>query len=181
MSGWAATAGSSGRWPSRSCRRRWTGNPNVVRRFVEEAQLTSQLQHPAIPPVYEMGQLPDGRPFFCMKVVRGRTLASLLEKRSGPDDDLPRLLTIFGHVCQAVAYAHSKSVIHRDLKPANVMVGAFGEVQVMDWGLAKVLTGAAPATETLPALPSRIVRKSLPTTCSFSDTLSPLIAPPSHR
>ena len=122
---------------------RWTGNQNVVRRFVEEAQLTSQLQHPAIPPVYEMGQLPDGRPYFCMKVVRGRTLASLLEKRSGPDDDLPRLLTIFEQVCQAVAYAHSKSVIHRDLKPANVMVGAFGEVQVMDWGLAKVLGQAS--------------------------------------
>ncbi len=78
---------------------RWAGNHNVVHRFVDEAQLTSQLQHPAIPPVYEMGELPDGRPYFCMKVVRGRTLASLLEKRSGPGDDLPRLLTIFEQVC----------------------------------------------------------------------------------
>jgi hypothetical protein len=126
---------------------RWTGNQNVVRRFVDEAQLTSQLQHPAIPPVYEMGDLPDGRPYFCMKVVRGRTLASLLEKRSGPDDDLSRFLGIFEQVCQAVAYAHSKGVIHRDLKPQNVMVGAFGEVQVMDWGLAKVLKEAPAATE----------------------------------
>jgi WD40 repeat protein len=122
---------------------RWAGHQNVFDRFVEEAQLTSQLQHPAIPPVYEMGQLPDGRPYFCMKVVRGRTLASLLEKRAGPGDDLPRLLGIFEQVCQAVAYAHSKGVIHRDLKPANVMVGPFGEVQAMDWGLAKVLTGEA--------------------------------------
>jgi WD40 repeat protein len=122
---------------------RWAGHQNVFRRFTEEAQLTSQLQHPAIPPIYEMGLLPDGRPYFCMKVVRGRTLTSLLEKRSGPGDDLPRLLGIFEQVCQAVAYAHSKGVIHRDLKPANVMVGAFGEVQVMDWGLAKVLKGGA--------------------------------------
>ena len=124
---------------------RWKGNANIRRRFVEEAQLTSQLQHPAIPPIYERGELPDGRPYFCMKVVRGRTLASLLEKRADPSDDLPRLLGIFEQVCQAVAYAHSKGVIHRDLKPSNVMVGAFGEVQVMDWGLAKVLKDIAPA------------------------------------
>jgi hypothetical protein len=95
-----------------------------------------------------MGRLPDGRPYFCMKVIRGRTLASLLEKRSGPADDLPRLLGVFEQVCQAVAYAHSKGVIHRDPKPANIMVGAFGEVQVMDWGLAKVLTGPAAAVST---------------------------------
>jgi serine/threonine protein kinase len=118
---------------------RWAGNANVVCRFVEEAQLTSQLQHPGIPPLYERGDLPDGRPYFCMKVVHGRTLASLLETRANPGDELPRLLSVFEQVCQAVAYAHSKGVIHRDLKPANVMVGAFGEVQLMDWGLAKVL------------------------------------------
>jgi hypothetical protein len=122
---------------------RWAGNANVVRRFAEEAQLTSQLQHPGIPPVYETGQLPDGRPYFCMKVVRGRTLAALLERRRAPGDDLPRLLGVFEQVCQAVAYAHSKGVIHRDLKPQNVMVGAFGEVQVLDWGLAKLLKDEA--------------------------------------
>src|SRR6516164_6002295 len=122
---------------------RWLGNANAVRRFVEEAQLTSQLQHPGIPPVYETGALPDGRPYFCMKVVKGRTLAALLAERRTPGDDLPRLLGAFEQVCQAVAYAHSKGVIHRDLKPQNVMVGAFGEVQVMDWGLAKDL-GAPP-------------------------------------
>jgi WD40 repeat protein/tRNA A-37 threonylcarbamoyl transferase component Bud32 len=132
---------------------RWLGNANVVRRFVEEAQLTSQLQHPAIPPVHEMSELPDGRPYFCMKVVRGRTLASILADRAGPQDDLPRLLAVFEQVCQAVAYAHSKGVIHRDLKPQNVMVGAFGEVQVMDWGLAKALgepsRGCQPLVDTL--------------------------------
>jgi WD40 repeat protein/tRNA A-37 threonylcarbamoyl transferase component Bud32 len=115
------------------------GDPHLVRRFLEEARVASQLPHPAIPPVHELGELPDGRPYFAMKVVRGRTLAELLDARSGPADDLPRFLAVFEQVCQAVAYAHSKGVIHRDLKPANVMVGAFAEVQVMDWGLAKVL------------------------------------------
>ncbi len=74
-----------------------------------------------------------------MKLVKGRTLASMLSQRKSPDADLPRLLGIFEQVCQTVAYAHARSVIHRDLKPSNIMVGSFGEVQVMDWGLAKVL------------------------------------------
>jgi serine/threonine-protein kinase len=123
---------------------RYAGHPQYHRRFVEEAQVASQLQHPGIPPVHELGTLPDGRPYFAMKVVKGRTLAELLQERPGPAEDRPRLLTIFEQVCQAVAYAHSKGVIHRDLKPANVMVGTFGEVQVMDWGLAKVLAEGAP-------------------------------------
>jgi serine/threonine-protein kinase len=113
--------------------------PDLLRRFVEEAQVCSQLQHPSIVPVHDLGTLPDGRPFFAMKLVKGRTLADLLEERPGPGRDRPRFLKVFEQLCQAVAYAHSKGVIHRDLKPQNVMVGAFGEVQVMDWGLAKVL------------------------------------------
>jgi serine/threonine-protein kinase len=88
--------------------------------------------------VHEIGRLDDGRPYFAMKLVKGRTLAQLLGQRAGPAEDLPRLLEVFAQVCRAVAYAHSQGVIHRDLKPANVMVGAFGEVMVMDWGLAKV-------------------------------------------
>jgi eukaryotic-like serine/threonine-protein kinase len=115
------------------------GRPEVVRRFVEEAQIGGQLQHPGIVPVYELGRYDDGRPFFTMKLVKGRTLAALLSERSDPAHDRPRFLTVFEAVCQTVAYAHDKGVIHRDLKPLNVMVGAFGEVQVMDWGLAKVL------------------------------------------
>src|SRR5207302_6869062 len=96
-------------------------------------------QHPCIVPVHNLGRLPDGRLYFTMKLVRGRTLADFLDAgRDGPGR-LPELLGIFEKVCQALAYAHSRKVIHRDLKPANVMVGAFGEVQVMDWGLAKVL------------------------------------------
>jgi serine/threonine-protein kinase len=118
---------------------RHQGRPEMVRRFIEEAQVTGQLQHPGVPPVYERGRLPDGRPFFTMKLIAGQTLAALLQARLLPDDALPQFVGIFAQVCQAVAYAHSRGVIHRDLKPSNVMVGAFGEVQVMDWGLAKVL------------------------------------------
>jgi tetratricopeptide (TPR) repeat protein len=115
------------------------GDPDVERRFVEEAQIGGQLQHPGIVPVHALGRSADGRPFFTMKLVKGRTLADLLKERSTPAQELPRFLGIFQQVCQTLAYAHSKRVIHRDLKPQNVMVGAFGEVQVMDWGLAKVL------------------------------------------
>ena len=109
---------------------------DATRRFDEEASITGQLQHPGIPAVFEAGRLDDGRPFLAMKLVKGRTLAELLE---GGRPNRSDLIPAFEQVCQAVAYAHSRRVIHRDLKPANVMVGAFGEVQVMDWGLAKVL------------------------------------------
>ena len=118
---------------------RHEGSPELVRRFVEEAQIAGQLQHPGIVPVYELGALADRRPYFAMKLVKGRTLATLLAERESPADDRPRFLAVFEQVCQTVGYAHSRGVIHRDLKPSNIMVGAFGEVQVMDWGLAKVL------------------------------------------
>src|ERR1700722_16070667 len=113
--------------------------PELVRRFVEEAQIAGQLQHPGIVPVYELGAFTNRRPFFAMRLVKGRTLASLLSDRPDPARDLSHFLTIFEAVAQAVAYAHARGGIHRDLKPSNVMVGAFGEVQVMDWGLAKIL------------------------------------------
>ena len=123
------------------------GNPEVVRRFVEEAQIGGQLQHPGVVPVYELGTFPDRRPYFAMKLVKGRTLAALLRERTGPAQDLPRFLGIFEQTCYTMAYAHARGVIHRDLKPSNVMVGSFGEVQVMDWGLAKVLTQGGIADE----------------------------------
>jgi serine/threonine-protein kinase len=112
----------------------------VARRFVDEARITGQLQHPGIPAVHELGELPDGRPFLAMKLVKGRTLDHELRDRPDPTHDRGRFVAIFDQVCQAVGYAHERRVIHRDLKPANVMVGSFGEVQVMDWGLAKLLT-----------------------------------------
>jgi serine/threonine-protein kinase len=126
------------------------GNPELTARFVEEAQIAGQLQHPGIIPVYELGQFGDDRPFFTMKLVKGQTLARLLEQRANPQDRLPRFLAIFEQLCQTVAYAHARGVIHRDLKPLNVMVGSFGEVQVMDWGLAKVLCRGAAPPETAP-------------------------------
>ncbi|WP_159452299.1 serine/threonine-protein kinase [Singulisphaera sp. GP187] len=122
-------------------------HPEMVRRFVEEAQIGGQLQHPGIVPVHELGRLPDGRLFIAMKLVRGRTLAALLATRRGPDEDRIRFLSVFEQVCQTMAYAHARGVIHRDLKPSNIMVGSFGEVQVMDWGLAKVLDQGGVADE----------------------------------
>jgi tetratricopeptide (TPR) repeat protein len=107
-------------------------------RFADEARIAGQLQHPGIPAVHDFGTLPDGRPFLAMKLIKGRTLDRFMRDR---DSGSPNLVAVFEQVCQAVGYAHAHRVIHRDLKPANVMIGAYGEVQVMDWGLSKVLTG----------------------------------------
>ena len=123
----------------------------AVQRFLDEAQITGQLQHPGIPPVHQVGMLADGRPFLAMKLIKGRTLHALLAERAAPADDRPRFVAVFEQICQAVGYAHSRGVIHRDLKPANVMVGAFGEVQVMDWGLAKVVGATADPRPDAPA------------------------------
>ena len=121
--------------------------PEAVQRFVEEAQIGGQLQHPGIAPIYELGQLADKRVFFSMKLVKGQTLSKLLSSRADPATDRAKFIGIFEQICQTMAYAHSRGVIHRDLKPANIMVGAFGEVQVMDWGLAKVLSFGGVADE----------------------------------
>jgi tetratricopeptide (TPR) repeat protein len=110
-------------------------------RFVVEARITARLPHPGIPPVHALGALADGTPYLAMKLIRGRTLADLLKERPSPLHELPRFVQVFEQVAQAVGFAHAQGIVHRDLKPLNVMVGAFGEVQVMDWGLAKNLTG----------------------------------------
>ncbi len=123
------------------------GKPAAVQRFVEEAQVGGQLQHPGVVPVYDLGRFADGRPYFAMKLVKGQTLTERLAERSTPAADRGKYLQIFLQVCQTVAYAHAKGVIHRDLKPSNIMVGAFGEVLVMDWGLAKVLPRGGVADE----------------------------------
>lgn len=109
-------------------------------RFLEEAQVTGQLDHPGIVPVHEIGLDRRGRVYFTMKLVRGRDLRGILALvHSGSDEWTQiRVLNVILKVCEAMAYAHSKGVLHRDLKPGNVMVGKFGEVHVMDWGLAKV-------------------------------------------
>jgi tetratricopeptide (TPR) repeat protein/tRNA A-37 threonylcarbamoyl transferase component Bud32 len=120
-------------------------DPVLAARFLEEAQITGQLEHPGIVPVYELARRSgDGRPFYTMRFIRGRTLAEAIEayhrKRMTGDAgplDLHTLLNAFVAICHAVAYAHSRGVIHRDLKPRNVVLGDFGEVVLLDWGLAK--------------------------------------------
>ena len=124
------------------------GNPEIVRRFVEEAQIGGQLQHPGIVPVYELGTFADRRPYLRHEAGQGPDPGRAAPRtRPTRHEDLPRFLSIFEQVCQTMAYAHARGVIHRDLKPSNVMVGSFGEVQVMDWGLAKVLPHGGIADE----------------------------------
>lgn len=109
-------------------------------RFVTEAKITARLPHPNIPPVHALGVLEDGTPWLAMKFIHGQTLDRLLKDRRTPRQDLPHYIQIFEQIAQAVGFAHSRGVIHRDLKPLNVMVGQFGEVLVMDWGLAKEMS-----------------------------------------
>ena len=117
-------------------------DPKMLARFLEEAQVTGQLDHPGIVPVHELGLDPEGRAYFTMKLVKGRTLKDVFDELSAGEGGWTqtRVLGLLLKVCEAMSYAHAKGVIHRDLKPANVMVGRFGEVYVMDWGLAKVLS-----------------------------------------
>ena len=103
--------------------------------FVRESQIISSLQHPGIPPVYDLGKFDNGKPFLAMKLVRGKTLAQRMAGREAPT--IGWLLEVFTQVCQTLAFAHSRGVVHRDLKPENVMVGQFGETQVMDWGISE--------------------------------------------
>jgi serine/threonine protein kinase/formylglycine-generating enzyme required for sulfatase activity len=134
----------------------------MLGRFLEEAQVTGQLDHPGIVPVHELGLDSAGRVYFTMKFVQGRTLQEVfefvVEEREGWTRT--RVLTVLLRVCEAMAYAHHKGVVHRDLKPANVMVGRFGEVFVMDWGLAKVLGRAETKDARLAPLPKTAALQS---------------------
>lgn len=120
-------------------------SPEYIARFVEEAQITAQLSHPGIVPVHELNVNERDNPFFTMKRIEGQSLRTVLNALASREPaalaayGLEELLRIFGKVCDALAYAHSKGVVHRDLKPDNIMVGPFGEAVVMDWGLAKPL------------------------------------------
>jgi serine/threonine-protein kinase len=145
---------------------------STLARFVEEAQIGGQLQHPGIVPVYELGRMEDRRPYFAMKLIRGRTLAALLAERKSPDEDPHRFLAIFDQVCQAIAYAHARGVVHRDLKPGNVMIGSFGEVQVVDWGLAKVIGARAEPAQPVGAKPSDTVVTTLRSGRSTSHSIA---------
>jgi hypothetical protein len=118
-------------------------SPVSRQRFLAEARITGQLEHPGVVPVYALGRGADGRPYYAMRFVRGRTLSEAVGAyhRQPTPLALRELLRRFQDVCQAIAYAHSKGVLHRDLKPGNIMLGDYGETLVLDWGLAKRLAG----------------------------------------
>jgi serine/threonine-protein kinase len=130
----------------------WVGDERTTARFVREARVQGQLEHPSIVPVYDLGVDATGALYFCMKRVRGTTLEEVIEGlRTGTPHIVAqysthRLLAAFAQVCLAIDFAHRRRVIHRDLKPANVMLGDYGEVYVLDWGLAKLM-GEAPSID----------------------------------
>ena len=122
--------------------------PGATTRFLREAKIQGTLNHPAIPPVHELAHDADGRPFFVMKRLTGITLSKILSDQAaglGLRYPLQRLLNAFADVCLAVELAHTRGIVHRDLKPANIMLGEFGEVYVLDWGVAKIIGHSDPA------------------------------------
>ena len=136
-------------------------------RFVSEAQITAQIEHPNIVPVYDMGVTEDGRVYFVMKKVGGRSLDQVLRGlRDQPDPvwSVRRLLRAFVQLCNAVAFGHSRKVLHRDLKPENIMLGDFGEVLLLDWGVARIMEAVAQSQDVQPSerhqapLPAEIER-----------------------
>ena len=147
-----------------------------TKRFLREARVTANIQHPGTLPVYELGRDRDGQLFFTMKKVDGQDLRKILLdlKHEVPEVvdkfPLPRLLDILIHVCQTIAYAHEMSVIHRDLKPANIIVGKFGEVYVLDWGLAKIKGAKSLASE-------NITEDPIPSDCKLTPTGRPYGTP----
>jgi serine/threonine-protein kinase len=128
----------------------------TLARFVREARVQGQLEHPAVVPVYDFGVDADGSPFFTMKRVRGQTLAHILERLAAKDPSFTsrysrrKLLSAFTQACLAIEYAHERGVAHRDLKPSNLMLGDFGEVYVLDWGLAKLSSDVLARAPSIP-------------------------------
>ena len=114
-------------------------------RLLQESRIIARLEHPGIVPVHDAGVLPDGRPYYTMKLVQGKRLDEHVESVASLSDRL----RLFLRICDAVAFAHAHGVLHRDLKPANIMIGPFGEVLVMDWGLSKVLAAAVVKNTTI--------------------------------
>ena len=138
--------------------------PAARDRFLAEAQVTGQLQHPGIIPIHDLGFDDAGRPYYVMTFVHGRTLKAAIQALHADEQaaacerplERARLLKVFLDLCNAVAYAHSRGIIHRDLKPDNVMLGPFGETVLLDWGLAKLKgqpeqPGPVPASMSTPA------------------------------
>jgi len=128
---------------------------DLANRLVREARVLARLEHPGIVPVHDVGTLTDGRVFYTMKFVEGQRLDKFVEGLESVQDRL----RLFLRICEAVAFAHARGVLHRDLKPANIMVGSFGEVLVMDWGLAKILRGQQPTVDPAADPEATIVEK----------------------
>jgi serine/threonine protein kinase len=116
-----------------------SSDSDLANRLIREARILAQLEHPGIVPVHDVGTLADGRVFYIMKFVEGQRL----DEHITTVDSIPDRLRLFIRICDAVGFAHARGVLHRDLKPSNIMVGPFGEVLVMDWGLAKILSESA--------------------------------------
>ncbi len=128
-------------------------SPLAREMFLREARIQGQLEHPAIVPVYDLGSMPDGQPYFAMKRILGTSLKDIVarldegEQATEKKYSRTKLLSAFVSICLAIDFAHSRNVIHRDLKPANIMLGEFGEVYVLDWGIAKLLGDSEPSGE----------------------------------
>jgi serine/threonine-protein kinase len=156
---WVAHDGQLGRDVAlKELRPDWERSPAYAERFIREAQITSQLEHPGIVPVYELSQRPeDGRPFYVMRFVRGQTLTHAIQayharRRQGKAGavEFRALVQAVVALCQAAAYAHARGVLHRDLKGQNVVLGDYGEVVLLDWGLAKLRGQSEPAADAAP-------------------------------
>jgi serine/threonine protein kinase len=144
---------------------------DLATRLMREARVLARLEHPGIVPVHDVGTLADGRVFYTMKFVEGLRLDKFIEGVESVQDRL----RLFLRICEAVAFAHARGVLHRDLKPANVMVGPFGEVLVMDWGLAKILRGETPIAESVVDPEATIFEKSKSSDVTSDSTKSSVI------
>ncbi len=139
-------------------RPKWIGHHEAEARFLQEAEVTGRLEHPGVVPVYAMGKWEDGRPFYAMRFIRGQTLKQVIAEHrqslvsvdpQARSRQFRELLNRFVDVCNTIEYAHSRQVLHRDIKPSNIMVGAYGETLVVDWGLAKLMD--APSDQSMTA------------------------------
>ena len=140
---------------------------DLAARLMQEAVILARLEHPGIVPVHDAGTLPDGRTFYCMKHVEGQTLDRFVAQLP-----LRQRVQLFQRITEPLAFAHSRGVIHRDLKPSNIMVGAFGEVLIMDWGLAKVLRGASAVVAKVAAPADNAANASVPSASPVSGDAS---------
>lgn len=153
--------------------------PGGLQRFFREARIASRLEHPGIVTIHEFDVAADDEAFIVMQLLSGRTLKRMLADTADRSAGLPALLAVFHDVCQAVASAHGAGVIHRDLKPSNVMVGPFGVVTVMDWGVAKVLADGEDAVEDA-AVTVPVARDAAETTQSQSTVAGTIFGTPSY-